>query len=113
MAQSPWAMDTPRCRVVVSALSNGRPANSNAANANCSTQAARPWRNAACNTLNPQAMKKLFTSHVERSTKLTGNRRLAQKNAATAISRPAMLAMFSTCTRRSSNGITPLLACFN
>ena len=45
--------------------------------------------------------------------KLTGNRRLAQKNAAMAIINPGMLAIFSTSTKRSSKGITEALACLS
>ncbi|MNJ55701.1 hypothetical protein D3C77_512120 [compost metagenome] len=67
----------------------------------------------ACSTDNPQSRKKLLTSQPARPSSPTGNKRLAQKNAATPSSRPLMLAMFSTSTRRSSPGWLPLLACLS
>ncbi|MNL65248.1 hypothetical protein D3C87_1895560 [compost metagenome] len=67
----------------------------------------------ACSTLKPQTLKKLLTSQSARPAMSTGSRRLAQKYAATATINPDMLAMFSTCTSRSSNGITALFACLS
>ncbi|MNF04855.1 hypothetical protein D3C80_2044610 [compost metagenome] len=58
-------------------------------------------------------MKKPLTSQSERPVMVTGNNRLAQKNAATASISPDMLAMFSTSTSLSSKGITALLACLS
>ncbi|MNT14673.1 hypothetical protein D3C72_1496880 [compost metagenome] len=67
----------------------------------------------ACNSDNAQSRKKLLTSQPARPSSPTGNKRLAQKKAAVPSSKPLMLAMFSTSTRRSSKGCVPLLACLS
>ena len=113
MAQSPLGTETPKWCEVVMALSNGMAANNSAPRLSCSTQPWRPRRSKACNRLRPQAIKNACTSQSERSVKLTGSRRLAQKNAAMAIINPDMLAIFSTSTKRSSKGITEALACLS
>ncbi|MNG36711.1 hypothetical protein D3C84_1238340 [compost metagenome] len=67
----------------------------------------------ACTSDKAQSRKKQLVSQSARPSRPIGNKRLAQKNAATPISRPLMLAMFSTSTRRNSPGMCALLACLS
>ncbi|CPJ12897.1 Uncharacterised protein [Bordetella pertussis] len=106
MTQSPAGSDTPRWRWVVHRFRTGSAAAMNAASASRSRHLRRR-ATAAYRPHSSHAPKKIRTSHCACCGSAAGNSRLAQKNAATATHRPAMLPAFRASTSRSANDSRP------